>query len=151
MRNERSIWLTEQTGDLLGSMVLRNIERAQDALDLIAEKEGTAGVFMACYGAAEITRRMKFPHVRRGDGSLNQSHMMAVLPDPKANVPAKYLWAAQFFAAYCNGDDATAHALFHSTIDDPQAHAGGVVTMLMMCADVVRDHLLGPDDDEDSR
>lgn len=142
-RNERSIWLTKQTGNLLGAMIVRDVQGAQDALDQIAEKESVEGVLTACYSAAEITRRTAFPYIKRGDGTLNgQSNGGIMGVSSKAqNAPPGQRWAAQFLAAYINGDDDTAVALFFSNIDKPQEHASGVTALLSMCADVVRDDL----------
>lgn len=141
-RNERSIWLTEQTGNLLGAMVTRDVKGAQDALEEIARREDGPGVMMACYAAAEVTRRIAFPDFTRGDGSLNQTTMLGVELNPAKNVPPSHVWAARFFAAYCNGDDATTEALFFGTMNsDRKEHAGGVIALLKLCADVIRDDL----------
>jgi hypothetical protein len=65
---------------------------------------------------------------------------MGVEKAPGVEVHPNSLWAAQFFAAHVNGDNDTTLALFTAHMDDPHTHAGGVIALLGMCADVVRDY-----------
>lgn len=138
-RNERSIQLTRYTGDLLGAMVVRDPQAAMEAMEAITAEYGDKGVFTACYTASEIVRRIAFPNMPRGNGTLNGP---IVGIDAKANnLPGHHLWAVRFFAAYVNGDTATTNALFTCHRDDPDSFAAGVGSLLAMCAETLRDSM----------
>lgn len=138
--DERTLWLTKHTGDLLGAMVIRDPVVAEEAMDAITEKYGETGVLTACYTAAEIARRIAFPNARPGDGTLSGDSMIAVEQAPNVEINPHQLWAARFLAAYINGDTATLAALFFGSAEgNIHDHADGVIALLAMCADLMRD------------
>lgn len=137
-RNERSVYMARQTTDLLYAVVHRNAEVAWRAMKNIDEAYGGEGVFNACRAIAEMTRTTIYPGIPRGDGTLSGA-FLTVQPRPARNLDPKHVWAAQFFVAHVNGDDETCGALFLATIDEPRTHAAQVVTLVNMCAGLIRE------------
>lgn len=135
--NERTIYMTRHSTELLHAVVERNSAKASQAMDSIASRYGGMGVLMACRFAAEVARKVAFPEFERGDGSL-RGPIMTIQKNPQVDIDPDLVWAAQFFAAHCNGDDNTLGALYMASYADPKTHSEQVCALLKMCGSVIR-------------
>lgn len=135
---ERIPWLGDRTMRLLCAAMDRDADEVTRLLDEIAQRYDAQGIWGICYALAGAIHKLAFPAVQRGDGTLTGDMLVidripgASTEDPDA------LWAARFVVAYVNGDADTANALFYGTMADPNQHAGGVIALIAMAADIAR-------------
>lgn len=134
---ERMQFLSDRTMRLLCAAMDRDPEEVTRLLGEIAETYDAQGMYGVCCALAQSILTLAFPDVKRGDGSLS-GDMLAIERLPGAFDNPHTLWAARFFAAYANGDMDTADALFFSSMNDEDAHTGGVVALIAFAADIAR-------------
>lgn len=138
---ERMQFLTDRTMRLLCAAMDRNADEVGRLLDEIAGRCNASGMYGVCCALAQSVLTLTWPDFKRGDGSLDDGTMLAIqrMPgrEPEADEPHS-LWAARFLAAYANGDMDTADALFFGSMPDEDAHAGGVIALIALAADIAR-------------
>lgn len=134
---ERLEWLGERTMRLLCAAMDRDPDETCRLLGEIAEEAGTHGMYGVCNALAETIRHFAFPTIARGDGSLT-GDMLAIQKLPGATADRHADWACRFVTTYVNGDGETNCALFFGSLDDEDLHAGGVIALIAMAADIAR-------------
>lgn len=134
---ERLEWLSDRTMRVLVAAMDRDGDQVADLLGEIGDAHGAQGMYGVCCALSETVRQFAFPSVRQGDGSLS-GDMIAIQKLPGAKDEPDALFAARFVAAYINGDHDTTTSLFFGSIRDEEAHAGGVVALIGLAADIAR-------------
>jgi hypothetical protein len=135
---ERLHWLSDRTMRLLCAAMDRDPDETTHLLEEIAERYNASGMYAVCCALAQSVLTLAFPEFKRGDGTLDDGEMLAVQRLPGASDDPHILWAVRFVAAYANGDMGTTDALFFGSMDDEDAHGGGVVALIAMAADIAR-------------
>jgi hypothetical protein len=126
--------------DALSAAVRRDLERAADALDEIADQGSPFDMYAACCGFAESAKRAMAklfgtsPDLAAGD-------MWALVDlDPGTPItdPAE-AFARRFIVAYANDDKDTVPALFKAALDaGPEQFSESVCTLLRDAAGLRR-------------
>lgn len=135
---ERTAWLGQHAMRLICSAIDNDPDEASRLIGEIGERYGLDGIFGTCYSLAEAVRVWAFPQLKRGDGSLT-GDMLAIERLPGASDDPASLWAAQFLAAYVNGDSSTTTALFFGQLDNEDLILGGVAALIGMVGSIGRE------------
>jgi hypothetical protein len=117
---ERSAFISDRTLTVIEAAINKDADAVGDAVADVGEKYGHSGVYAMCVGLAEAVRRAQMPEAKVGDGTLSGDQMFAVMLDGTPESPREVgiVWAAQFIAAYINGDKVQTTALFAAHLDD---------------------------------
>lgn len=132
-------FLADRAYRVIAAAVYRDDEAVAAGIEDISTAYGHDGVFALCYALCGTIHKAAFPHMKRGDGTL-AGDMMVVEANREPDCPnsAATLWAAQFLAAYINGDGGTTASLFYGCLDDRERAVGSVLTLISMTGDIVR-------------
>jgi hypothetical protein len=136
--SEKTAWLYDRFAVLLAAAMDHNGETVADVLVEVNEREGSDGIFAICCALADSIRRLAFPGIEIGDGTLTGD--LAVVEKTSAEAGSEpALWVARFVAAYINGDKTRYADLFFLSLEsDQELHLAAVVELLKMTADVAR-------------
>lgn len=136
----RKRFLTDRAMQIICTAADQNFDTVADLIEEVGVAYGHDGVFGVCCALTETVRRLAFPQVSRGDGSLTDG-MIAVQAgrDPADCGEAAVLWSSRFLAAYINGDGAATTSLFYGGLDDRDQTLLNVFALAKMTGDVVRE------------
>lgn len=136
--SEKTTWLYNRFATLLSAAMDANGDAVTDVLIEVGQREGSDGIFAICFALADSIRRLAFPGLEIGDGTLTGG--MAVVEKISAGAAnGPVLWAARFVAAYINGDKTRCADLFFITLEsDEELHLAAVIELIRMAADVAR-------------
>lgn len=132
--------LHQLTMDALSAAVLKDADRASDAITEIGASGDPFDMYAACCGFAEIAKRAmtkalgQKPDLAAGD--------MWILEDLKPSSPDKNpaeTFAVRFMTAYANDDKDTVPALYRTALEaGPEQFVDSVCALLANAADLHR-------------
>lgn len=125
--------------DALASAVEKDLERAADALDAIADSGDPFDMYTACCGFAETAKRALTKMFGTPDPAAGDMWALVDLdPDAPDTAPAQ-LFSVRFLVAYANDDKDTVPALFRAALDaGPDQFTDSVCTLLRDASDIHR-------------
>lgn len=132
--------LLRLTMDAISFAVLRDVDRATQALDEIGASGDPFDMYSACCGFADVARRA-MTKVLGAEPNLAAGDMWAIEelePGGMGADPAK-VFAVRFMVAYANDDKDTAPALFRAALEaGPEQYTESVCALLADAADLHR-------------
>lgn len=143
-KNPNTPWLLDRYAELLTCAVDHDGDGVNVAITAVSERLGINGIYAICCALAETVRRLGFPEIERGDGTLTGD--IAII-ESAPHAPAPMLWATRFVASYINGDSTTQLSLFHSLSDEADFVTHAFSELIDMAADLARaqrNELAGP-------